>query len=120
MTLSDDFGRRDDSAAPYVPADEARCWLVLRPQKAVAMLDDAVGVWPRDRTRGLGVQQARLALACAGDDLDRAAVEGMKALDTARTTRSDMTARELKRLDRQLAACDLPAVTDFREAFAAL
>jgi hypothetical protein len=31
-----------------------------------------------------------------------------------------MTLRELKRLDRQLAACDLPAAADFREAFATL
>jgi transcriptional regulator with XRE-family HTH domain len=120
MTLSDDLGRRDDSAAPYVPADEARCWLVLRPQKAVAMLEGALRAWPRDRTRGLGVQQARLALACAADDLDRAAAEGIRALDMARTTGSDMTMRELKRLDHRIAACDTPAAADFREAFAAL
>ena len=119
MTLSDELGRRDDSAAPYVPADEARCWLVLRPQKAVAMLEGALRVWPRDRTRGLGVQQARLALACADDDLDRAAVEGMTALDMARRTKSDMTMRELRRLDRRLAACDVPAAADFRAALAA-
>jgi hypothetical protein len=119
MTLSDDLGRRDDSAAPYVPADEARCWLVLRPQKAVAMLEGALAVWPRDRTRGLGVQQARLALACATDDIDRAAVEGIKAVDMARATKSDMTMRELERLDHRLAACDTPAAADFREALAA-
>jgi hypothetical protein len=28
--------------------------------------------------------------------------------------------RELRRLDRQLAGCDIPAVTEFREALAAL
>jgi hypothetical protein len=120
MMLSDELGRRDDSAAPYVPADAARCWLVLRPQKAVAMLDDALHAWPHDRTRGLGVQQARLALACASDDLDRAAAEGMKALNMARTTKSDMMMRELRRLDDQLATRDVPAAADFREAFATL
>jgi transcriptional regulator with XRE-family HTH domain len=120
MTLSDELGRRDDSAAPYVPADAARCWLLLRPQKVVAMLDDALRAWPHDRTRGLGVQQARLALACASDDLDRAAAEGMEALDMARITKSDMMIRELKRLDHRLAARDMPAATDFREAFATL
>jgi hypothetical protein len=120
MTLSDELGRCDDSAAPYVPADAARCWLLLAPQKAVAMLDDALRAWPHDRTRGLGVQQARLALACSGDDVDRAAAEGMKALDTARTTKSDMTMRELKRLDHQLAAYDVPAAADFHEQLATL
>jgi transcriptional regulator with XRE-family HTH domain len=120
MALSDELGRRDDSAAPYVPADAARCWLLLRPQKAVAMLDDALRAWPHDRTRGRGVQQARLALACASVDLDRAAAEGLRALDMARTTKSDMMMRELRRLDRRLAARDMPAATDFREAFATL
>jgi hypothetical protein len=120
MTLSDELGRRDDSAAPYVPADAARCWLLLHPQTAVAMLDDALRAWPHDRTRGLGVQQARLALACASDDLDRAAAEGLKAVDMARITKSDMMMRELKRLDHRLAARDMPAATDFREAFATL
>ena len=85
------------------------------------MLDDALRVWPRDRTRGLGVQQARLALACAAAaQPDRAAAEGIKALDMARSTRSDLAMRDLRRLDYQLADCDLPAAGDFREAFAAL
>jgi len=121
VTLSDDVGRRDDSAAPYVRADEARCWLLLRPSKAISMLDDVLRVWPRDRTRGLAVQQARLALAyAAAGEPDRAAAEGIKTLGMTQSTRSDMTLRELKRLDRRLAACDLPAAADFREAFAAL
>jgi hypothetical protein len=34
--------------------------------------------------------------------------------------RSDMTLRELKQLDHQLAACDVPEAADLREAFAAL
>jgi hypothetical protein len=52
------------------------------------------------------------------DVLDRAAADGMKALDMARTTKSDMTMRELERLDAGLAACDVPAAADFREQFA--
>jgi transcriptional regulator with XRE-family HTH domain len=121
VKLSHDLGRQDDSAAPYVSADEARCWLVLAPHKAVAMIDDALRVWPRERTRGLAVQQARLALACSADgEPERAAAEGMKALGMAQATRSDMTLRELKQLDHQLAACDIPEAMDFREALAAL
>ena len=83
------------------------------------MLEGALRDWPQDRTRGLGVQQARLALALADDDLDRAASEGMRALEMARATKSDMTMRELRTLDRRLAACDTAAAADFREALAA-
>jgi hypothetical protein len=56
----------------------------------------------------------------ASDDLDRAAGEGMKALDMTRSTKSEMTMRDLKRLDHRLAACDAPAAADVHEAFAAL
>jgi hypothetical protein len=119
--MSEDMGRCDDSAALYVAADEARCWLVLRPQRAVTMIEDALRAWPRERTRGLGVQQARLAHAWASaDQPERAAAEGMKALDMAQATRSDLIVRELRRLDRQLGSCDVPAAADFREALAAL
>ena len=105
----------------YVVADEARCWVRVRPHKAIEMHEEALRLWPRDRARGRGLHQARLALACAAtNEPDRAAAEGIKALDIARTTRSDLTVRELKRLDDKLAACDLPAATDFREALAAL
>jgi hypothetical protein len=102
-------------------AAEARCWVKIRPRKAVALLEGALRAWPRERARGRGIHQAPLALACAAvGEPDRAAAEGIKALDIAQTTRSDLTARELRRLDRQLAAHDAPAVADFREAFAAL
>jgi transcriptional regulator with XRE-family HTH domain len=105
---------------PYVLADEARCWIQLRPHTAMTMYQDALRLWPRDRTRSRGVQQARLALACeAANEPERAAAEGLKALEIAQATKSDLTARELKRLNRRLAACDLPAAADFREAFAA-
>jgi len=105
--------------APYVRAAGARCWLALQPQKAVTMLEDALRRWPRDRTRDRGLHQSRLALACAAtNEPDRAAAEGIKALNVARTTMSDVTVRELKRLDRQLTGHDVPAVGEFREALA--
>jgi hypothetical protein len=112
---------RNAITAPAVLAADARCWLWLRPARAIGMLEDAVRLWPRDRLRSRGLQQARLALACAATgESDRAAIEGRKALGIAQTTKSDMTTRELARLDRRLAACDAPAAADFREAFAAL
>jgi hypothetical protein len=110
-----------DLTAPYVLSAEARCWLWLRPNKAIGMLEDALRLWPRERTRGHGVHRARLALACAAAaEPDRAAAEGLKALDVARATKSDVTMRELRRLDHQLATSDAPAAADFREALAAL
>jgi transcriptional regulator with XRE-family HTH domain len=115
-----DLGSRD-STAPYVLADEARCWLWLRPRKAIEMFDDVLRLWPQDRVRGRGIHQAHLALACAAaDEPDHAAAEGLKALDIAQATKSDVTVRELRRLDHQLVACDVPVVAVFREAFAAL
>jgi transcriptional regulator with XRE-family HTH domain len=130
-TLLDEAHGEDDPAwqglgqygasRPYVLAGEARCWLRLRPAKAIAMFEDALGAWPRDRTRGRGIHQARLALACAAaGEPERAAAEGFEALRIAQTTRSDVTRTELRRLDRRLAACDAPAAADFREAFATL
>jgi hypothetical protein len=112
---------RNHVTAPAVLAADARCWLWLRPAKAIGIFEDAMRIWPRARPRTRSVQQARLALACAAaGKLDRAAIEGTKALDIAQTTKSDMTMRELTRLDHRLAACDAPAAADFREAFAAL
>jgi transcriptional regulator with XRE-family HTH domain len=109
-----------DLTAPYVLAAEARCWITLRPHKAIPMLEDVLRTWPPDRTRGRGVHRARLALACAAaNEPDRAAAEGLKALDIAHATRSHVTMRELRRLDRRLAACDTRAAADFREALAA-
>ncbi|MCA1677921.1 MAG: helix-turn-helix domain-containing protein [Actinobacteria bacterium] len=117
----DDLGRQNLGSPPCVLADEARCWLSLQPHKAVAMFDEVLRLWPRDRTRGRGIQHARLALACAAaNDVDRAAVEGLSALEIARATKSDTTIRELKRLDHRLAGCDAPAAADFRDAIAAL
>jgi len=110
-----------DATVPYVLAAEARCWLWLAPRKAVTMFEDVVRSLPHDRTRSRGIQHARVAQACAAaNEPDRAAAEGIKALEIARVTKSDLTVRELKRLDHQLAGCDLPAAAEFREAFAAL
>jgi len=107
--------------APYIRVAGARCWLSLRPQKAVVMLEDALRRWPHDRTRDRGLHQTRLAQACAAtNEPDRAAAEGIKALGIARTTKSDVTVRELRRLDRQLVRFDVPAVGEFREALATL
>jgi hypothetical protein len=115
----DDLVSREISAA-YVLASEARCAAFAPTANAIAKFEDVLRRWPATRTRDRGVQQARLALACAGaDEPERAAAEGMAALGIAQSTKSDVTVQELKRLDRQLAACDAPAAADFREAFAA-
>jgi transcriptional regulator with XRE-family HTH domain len=117
----DDLGRQNLGSPPCVLADEARCWLCLQPHTAIRTFEHVLRLWPRERVRGRGIQHARLALACAAaDDPERAAAEGVTALEIARATRSDTTRRELKRLDRRLATCDAPAAADFREAFAAL
>lgn len=106
---------------PYVLAEEARCWLRLRPSRAVATFDDVLRDWPRDRMRGRGIHQARLAQACAAAaEPDRAAAEGLEAVDIARTSKSNVTMRELRRLDRQLAAYEVPVAADFHEALATL
>ncbi len=119
-TIWDDMGSQNFTR-PYLLAAEARCWVSLRPTKAIAMLEDALRLWPSDRTRGRGLHQTCLALACAAaDEPERAAAEGMTAIGIAQSTRSNVTVRKLKRLDRQLAAYELPAVAEFREAVAAL
>jgi hypothetical protein len=118
LTPWEGLGSRE-ATTPYVLAEEARCWRRLRSDKAVTTSEDVLRLWPRERTRGRGIHQAHLALACAADDEpERAAREGIAALDIAQGTKSDVTIRELKRLDRQLAAYDMPAAADFREQFA--
>ena len=85
------------------------------------MFEDALGLWPRGSTRGRGIHQAGLALACAhGGEPERAASEGLKALDIAHSTRSRIVMRRLEQLDHQLAIYDVPAAADFREAIATL
>lgn len=90
--------------ATAVRAGEARCWLSAQPKKAIVLYEDALRQWPRDETRGGGVHQARLALACAATgELDRAKAEGRKALAIARATDSNIAMRELKQLGKVLA-----------------
>jgi tetratricopeptide (TPR) repeat protein len=90
--------------ASNVRANEARCWGWMKPQKAVLLYDEALREWPRDQMRDGGLHQARLALACAAaGEHDRAKAEGRKALAIARTTKSSVAARELKRLRDALA-----------------
>jgi hypothetical protein len=85
------------------------------------MIEEVLRLWPLERQRGRGIHQAHLALACAAaDEPDRAAAEGLKALDITQATKSDVTVRELRRLDRRLGSFDVPAAADFRERFATL
>jgi len=86
-----------------VPCWEARCWAALSPARGVALYDEILRDWPRGRTRDGGLYLARLASACAGaGELDRARAEGRKALTIARTTKSSVAMRELKRLTAAL------------------
>lgn len=84
---------------------EARCRAALSPAEGVALYDSVLCNWPRGRTRDGGLYLARLANACvdAGEP-DRARAEGRKALAIARTTRSNVAARELKQLAATLNA----------------
>jgi hypothetical protein len=82
---------------------EARCWAALRPVRGVALYDRVLRDWPREEARDEGLYRGRLALACAGaGEPDRARAEGRKALAIARTTKSRVAARELKRLGAAL------------------
>jgi hypothetical protein len=65
--------------APYVLAADARCWIWLRPAMAISMFEDVLRGWPRDRTRSRGVQQARLAVACAAAQETERAARGRHA-----------------------------------------
>jgi len=90
------------SSLRLVRVNEARCWLWLKPVKAVTMYENALRDWPRDLMRDGGLNQARLALACAlAGEHDRAKAEGRKALTIARRTKSSIAARELKQLGQR-------------------
>jgi transcriptional regulator with XRE-family HTH domain len=105
----------------YVHLYEADCWLRLQqPDRAVALFEQTLKQLPDTRRRDRGLHGARLAVACAAAGAhDRAAAEGSRAVEIAKTTRSERTLRELRRLDRELAGSS-PAAADFREAFATL
>ena len=109
--LDDAYGLAEPSGAQgavtpvAVRATEARCWLWMQPRKAISLYEDALRQWPRDQLRDGGVQQARLALACAAaGELDRARAEGHKALAIAKQTKSATATGELRRLGAALAA----------------
>jgi hypothetical protein len=116
--LADAYGfvERDSPPPPWagefsvkslrlVRTNEARCWLWLQPAKAVTLYENALREWPRDLARDGGLHQARLALGCAGaGQLDRAEVEGRKALAIARKTKSSIAIREVKQLGQALRA----------------
>lgn len=89
----------------HVHTAAARCWLWLRPSKAIALYESALREWPRDRARDGGLHQVRLALACAAaGERDRAEAEGRRALAIARATKSAIATRELKALGQTLSA----------------
>jgi transcriptional regulator with XRE-family HTH domain len=115
LARAHDLAAKDSPAAPLsvsvplaehvVRCWEARCWAALAPTKGVALYDSVLRDWPRGRTRDGGLYLARLARACAdAGELDRAQAEGRKALAIARTTRSNVAARELKQLATTLNA----------------
>ena len=98
----------DSPGAPTaynVRANAARCWLWMQPRNAIPLYESALREWPREQMRDGGGHQARLALACAGaGELDRARVEGRRALAIARKTQSNVVRTDLKRLGAALAA----------------
>jgi transcriptional regulator with XRE-family HTH domain len=95
----------DDGAPHYIAGDMARCRLWLEPAAAVTAYEDVLRGWPREHVRDGGLEQARLALACAAaGQHDRARAEGRKAFAIFKTTQSATAARELRRLRKQLAA----------------
>ena len=109
--LDDAYGLAEPPGAPgavtraAVRATEARSWLWIQPRNAILLYEDALREWPRDQVRDGGLQQARLALACAGaGELDRAKAEGRKALTIAKQTKSATATRELRRLGAALSA----------------
>lgn len=106
----------------YVTVHEAQCWTWLdRHDKAAATLRAALATWPAALHRDAGLHQARLARACAADgEPDRAAHDGIAALEIARSTKSARIMVELRTLDRQLSEhVALPAIREFRDAYAA-
>jgi hypothetical protein len=109
--LDDAYGLAEPAGAPgavttvAVRATEARSWLWMQPRKAISLYEEALRRWPRDQVRDGGLQQARLALACAGaGEMDRARAEGRKALTIVKQTKSATATRELRRLGAALAA----------------
>ncbi|MGI9099884.1 MAG: helix-turn-helix domain-containing protein [Solirubrobacteraceae bacterium] len=114
--LADAYAALWSGPAPAVPpgavtpslvrVSEARCFAWMQqPRKAIPLYEAALREWPRDQMRDGGLHQAGLARACAAvGERDRARAEGRKALAIARTTKSSVITRELKRLGAELRA----------------
>jgi len=130
--LGDDPGQRADDlfatlgahymTHAYVDVHEAQCWTSLhRHDKAAATWSRTLASWPAALHRDAGLHRARLACACvAGGEPDRAAHEGIAALEIARSTKSARIMLELARLDHGLADhIALPTTREFRDAYAA-
>jgi transcriptional regulator with XRE-family HTH domain len=95
----------DEGAPHYIAGDMARCRLWLEPAAAVTAYEDVLRDWPREHVRDGGLEQARLALACAAaGEHDRARAEGRRAFLIAQTTKSATAQRELQRLGQVLKA----------------
>ena len=106
----------------YVIVHEAQCWSWLRrDNKAATTMSRALASWPAALHRDAGLHHARLARARAANrQPDRAACDGIAALQIARATNSARIMLELGALDRQLADhATLPASREFRDAYAA-
>jgi tetratricopeptide (TPR) repeat protein len=105
----------------YVTVHEAQCWTWLdRHDEAAATLSGALTSWPAALHRDAGLHRARLARACAADgEPDRAAHDGIAALEIACSTKSARIMSELGTLDRELSTHGaLQAARDFRDAYA--
>ena len=105
----------------YVTVHEAQCWTWLdRHDEAAATLSGALASWPAALHRDAGLHRARLARACAADgEPDRAAHDGIAALEIACSTKSARIMSELGTLDRELSTHGaLQAARDFRDAYA--
>jgi tetratricopeptide (TPR) repeat protein len=84
----------------YVEMEAAHCWVELgRPDKAVTTLQQGLAEWHPDFRRDLGLCLARLAVAYASSERpDQAIAVAHQALTIASDTRSQRTARQLRRL----------------------
>lgn len=104
----------------YVDALHGSCLITLgTADRAVEVLDRAIGQWPAYYRREFGLHRARLALALAmAGQHDRAAVEATAALHLADDNRSHRTLAVVDTVDGVLAAVGTtsPSVGAFRHA----
>jgi tetratricopeptide (TPR) repeat protein len=119
-TFFDSLGTHYTTHA-YVTVHEAQCWMWLdRYDKATTTLSAALASWPAALHRDAGLHRARLARSYAADgEPDRAAHDGLSALEIACSTKSARIMLELAALNRQLSDhTALPATREFRDAYA--